>query len=357
MKFRPRNERTTKLDTKEQLYRFFGSHIERPEVLTVTERNSLGSKAREEYDGRREKFLSGGIVLSTPHLGQAKVLLRQRFAENIGRNSGHTGLMLSGDSTLGKTTILKSLMQYVYNKYQRQFPDFEDHNEIPVVYIMLPAASTGKRLMQAFAKFFGLTVRSGETLGSLHNRVVDCLNAARTQLIVVDELHNLAGSGAGSGETSDLLKNLHNDLTATFMYAGIKLSESTALEGARGNQLAGRFSMLEMDRFNLSDPEDRKTWRGLIKAFEQDLLLAEHDVGSLAAHTQYLFDRTGGSIGSLGNLLTGSAIAAIEFGKRECIDLDLLETMTLDYAAEQYYLGTLAKKRPTPASVAQEMVA
>ncbi len=357
MRFKPRNERTDKLDTKEQLYRFLGAQVDRPEVITVSERKALSSKAREEYDGRREKFLSGGIVLGTPHLSQAKLLLRQRFAENIGRNSGHTGLMLSGDSTLGKTTILKSLMQYVYNKYERQFPDFEEHDEIPVVYIMLPAASTGKRLMQAFAKFFGLTVRSGETLGSLHNRVVDCLNAARTQLIVVDELHNLAGSGAGSGETSDLLKNLHNDLTATFVYAGIKLSQSTALEGARGNQLAGRFSMLEMNRFNLSNPEDRKTWKDLIVAFEKDLLLAEHQPGSLAAHMQYLFDRTGGSIGSLGNLLTGSAIAAIEFGKRESVDLDLMNTMRLDFAAEQHYLQTLSKKRPTPAKLAQEMVA
>lgn len=356
MKFPSRDDVTNKLDTKEKLYGFLNSQIDRPELLTSTERDALGSRAREEYDDRRQKYLSGGIVLSTPHLTESKLLLRQRFAENLGRNSGNTGVMLSGDSTLGKTTILKSLMQYAYNSYRRQFPDFGDYNEIPVVYIMLPAASTGKRLMEAFTRFFGLTVRTSETLGSLHSRVVDCLTAARTQLIVVDELHNLTGRGAGSGETSDLLKTLHNNLTATFLYAGIQLANSDALEGARGNQIAGRFSMLEMDRFNMSNPEDKKTWKGLVTAFEEELFLTRHEAGSLAPQMQYLFDRTGGSIGSLGNLLTGSAIAAIESG-RECVDLNLMSTMRLDYAAEQHYLKTLTEKRPTPAKLAQELVA
>ena len=329
-------DRPAALHRVESLNEFLSTHLHRPTVLTDTGYAALSDLERHSYNRSRLLYLSGGILIGTPSLLEAKLLLGQCFAENIGRNSGHAGLMLDGDSTLGKTTIAKALMQWVYAQYQRQFPDFRSFGQVPVVYIEVPAGSTGKLLMKTFAEFFGLTVRSGESMVSIRNRVVDTMNAARTQLVVVDELHFLANRNAGNGESVDLLKNLHNDLPSTFLYAGVGINGSGLLSGPRGQQLGGRFSVLEMQRFNLSKPGDPKAWRSIISQFEKALPLHHHEIGTLPAMAEYLFERTNGSIGSLGKLLTGAAAETVNNPNivREEITKALLETRRLAHSAE-----------------------
>lgn len=328
-------DRPAPLHRREGLNQFLSTPASKPQLRDTL---AMSDVEREAYDRARIVHLSGGIVLGTPHLTQARNLLAQCFAENIGRNSGHAGLILSGASTLGKTTIAKSLMRYIYGQYKRQFPGFDPAVNVPVVYIEVPAASTGKLLMKTFADFFGLHVQSRESMASMLSRITDVINAAGAQLIVVDELQNLAGRSTGLGESVDVLKNLHNDLAATFLYAGIDLTSGSLLAGSRGNQIASRFNILEMSRYTLSDPKHRKDWRGLVRAFEKDLVLHDHELGSLAELSDYLYQRTNGSIGSLARLLLGSAIEAItnpELDER--IDKALLDTRKLDFTAETAY--------------------
>ncbi|TFC23371.1 hypothetical protein E3O46_02050 [Cryobacterium glucosi] len=329
-------DRPAALHRREELDRYLSMTTVKPDIISDADYDDMTASARMNYDRQRMVYLSGGIVLGTPNLQRAKVMLGQCFAENVGRNSGHAGLMLDGDSAVGKTTAAKALMKYVFNQYQRQFPEFQKHDRVPVVYVEVPAGSTGKLLMKTFADFFGLTIRSGESMVSIRSRVVDTLNAAGTQLIVVDELHNLAGRAAGNGESVDVLKNLHNDLACTFVYAGIGLTNGSILGGPRGQQLSGRFTVLHMERFKLTNPSDRKAWRAVIATFEKELPLRHHELGTLPAMSDYLFERTSGSIGSLGRLLTGSAIETIINPDitREELTLRLLESRRLDIAAE-----------------------
>jgi len=278
--------------------------------------------------------LSGGILLGTPQFVTAKRLIDQAFAANIGRNSGHAGVVISGESTLGKTTLCKRMMRYVHKEYRTQVPDFRDHNRIPVAYIEVPAGSTGKLLMSTFLDFFGLTATSRETMASMRTRVVNMLNTSNTQLVVIDELHNLRRNTVGNGESHDVLKNLHNDVAATFLYAGINVKKMLA--GERGQQIGGRFALLELQRYNLSKAVDKKVWHNLIQAFENSLPLQHHESGTLSTLSDYLFERTNGSIGSLGRLLTGAAMDTILNPDitLERIDEALLEKQTLDIAAE-----------------------
>ena len=131
---------------------------------------ALNATTRESYDRARIVYLSGGILLDTPTVSNARKVLANCFNDNIGRNSGHTGLMLNGDSTVGKTTTTKALMQYVYNAYKRQHPGFDSDHTVPVVYIEVPAGSTGKLLIKTFAEFFGMTVQSSESMVSIRSR-------------------------------------------------------------------------------------------------------------------------------------------------------------------------------------------
>ena len=70
---------------------------------------------------------------------------------------------------------------------------------------------------------------------------------------------------------------------------------------------------------------------------------------SLAALTSYLYDRTGGSIGSLRALLSDAAIAAILDGA-EKVDRKLLDSIPTDHAAEEFRTRTPVKHdgAPTP---------
>ena len=332
------DDRAGALHRRESLTTYLNSNLTRPETLTLTQQAALSDAARAEYNRRRQLYTSGGIRIDTPQVRTARRMLTDCFSENVGRNSGHSGLVLDGRSTVGKTTTAKTLMRYVWRDYGRQCPHFEDSGHMPVAYIEVPAGSTGKFLMKEFASFFGLSVKSAESTSSIRSRVVDLLNAARTQLIVVDELHNLAGRAAGLGESVDLLKNLHNDLGATFLYAGIDLDSGKLLSGTRGQQLLGRFSFLEMKALRMADRDDRAIWRALIPAFEAELPLAEHEAGSLAQYSDYLFVRTGGSIGSLSRLLTRAAIRAInDPNMPELISVELMDAIVLDKAAEDFY--------------------
>jgi len=331
-------DRPPSLHRHEDLARYLASGPNRPHLVSSVELAEMSETERNTYDRQRVIYLSGGIVLNTPDLIAAQKLLVSTFAQNAGRNSGHAGLMITGPSTIGKTTTAKALMRFVHDQYVRQVAPSGMNNRIPVMYVEVPAGSTAKLLMRTFAEFLGLSIRSGESTGAIRARVVSALTAARTQLIVVDEVHNLAGRTAGIGESVDLLKGLHNDVPATFLYAGIDLTRGELMEGPRGRQIAGRFATLQLNPLHHGVEADRRTWGGLINAFEKELLLSEHVLGTLAREARYLWERTGGSIGSLGRLLTGAAIEAITNPNlRETINRELLEGGRIDHHAEDAF--------------------
>ncbi|ETZ73219.1 bacterial TniB family protein [Mycobacteroides abscessus MAB_110811_1470] len=61
----------------------------------------------------------------------------------------------------------------------------------------------------------------------------------------------------------------------------------------------------------------------------------------------YLYDRTGGSIGSLRALLNDAAIAAIISGE-ELVSRKLLDMTSTDFAAEEAATWTVAEEKSTP---------
>ena len=344
-------DRSTALYQHEGLVEYLTRTIPAPEPLDRAAYKSLPDAEQKTYDKARVLFLSGGILVNTPALSAAKVRLRRLIGENLGRNGGHVGLMISGDSTLGKTTIAKTLMKYVYQTYAAQFPDFAARSRIPVVFIEVPAGCTGKLLMVAFARFFGLTILRSETADSIKTRVVQALNAFGTQLVVIDELHNLSAANRGNGESIDVLKSLHNMVPATFVYAGIDLDNGALLGGPRGQQLSGRFVRTDLTRYNHSDPEQARDWKAIVSKFEKSLILADHVPGTLVQMSAYLHARTNGSIGSLGKLIAGTAIDLIlnPDGRPEAITADLLRDEILDMAAETSYKNSLSAPKTSKA--------
>jgi len=343
------------LNRRESLLNYLEHPLTAPEPMDPT---CLSDADRAEYDRARMDYLSGGVFLATSTVMSGQLLLARAFQENRFRNSGHAGVILSGDSSLGKTTTAKGLMRWVLTQYAQQVPDWRRYDHVPVMYVEVPPGSNAKALLKEMANFFGLPVLSRDSMADLRTKVVAAMRRARTQLVVVDELQNLAGRGAGLGEAVDLLKGLHNDVAATFLYCGIDVTNSTLMSGTRGQQLKSRFAVLELHRYQWSNAQHRKEWKGLVRGFERQLQLRDHPAGTLDSHLEYLYQRTGGSIGSLGRLLTGAAIDLIQ--RREPVErlqTTHLDAYRLDYTAELFFQNTLTKKATSKMTAIEKVMA
>jgi hypothetical protein len=162
-----------------------------------------------------------------------------------------------------------------------------------------------------------------------------------TDLVIVDELHNLSLATRNGAETSDQLKYFSERIPATFIYADVDVERAGLFAGTRGKQLAGRFATIPAAPFPYGTAAQRADWQALVATLEQALRLQRHPAGSLLRQDGYLHQRTGGLIGSLSHLIREAAITAILDGS-ERITKATLTSVTLDHAAEQAHIRSQA---------------
>jgi hypothetical protein len=110
--------------------------------------------------------------------------------------------------------------------------------------------------------------------------------------------------------------------------AGINVERAGLLAGPRGEQIAGRYSMVRTGPF----PQGSQ-WATLIAAIEGSLRLHRHQPGSLQGLAVYLHQRTGGMIGSLLWLIRSAAIQAVIDGT-EKITRTSMDAIAVDIASQ-----------------------
>jgi hypothetical protein len=184
-----------------------------------------------------------------------------------------------------------------------------------------------------FARFLGLPVIRRANLTDIVEAVCGVCTDTRTELVAVDEIHNVSLATRPGAEASDMLKYFSERIPATFVYAGIDVERNGLLSGTRGEQIAGRFGMVRTSAFPRGE-----YWTGLISA----LGLHRHQPGALAGLEEYLHRRTGGMIGSLLRLTRGAAIQAVLDGT-EKITRAALDSIGVDIASETAGTG---RRRP-----------
>lgn len=329
--------RTRALTDRDGLHQNLSTRIPRPAVKTAADVAALNANERNAYNDSRIRFLSGGLDVTTPQVRTVIDNVETIHAGNSACIGTQNGLLLSGEAGSGKTTTAKMLMKHVFREYGTSFPDFADHGHTPVVFIEVPAGSTPKLMMTHFAQFFGLAIARAETMASIQHRVVATLNAANTQLIVVDELQNLIASNRGNGESIDVLRSLHNQVPATFVYSGVELLKSELLSGPRGQQLSARCIPMELTRYNVRNAAQQTQWDGLIGTFEKALPLNAQEPDSLRLLADALAMKANGSLGTLRQILAGAAIDLIRnpAGRPERITAELIDAKAVDLAAQK----------------------
>lgn len=180
-----------------------------------------------------------------------------------------------------------------------------------------------------FGRFLGLPIMRGMNITDIIEAVVGVCTDTRTGLVLVDEVHNISLATRNGAEVADTLKYFSERIPATFVYAGIDIERSNLLSGARGAQIAGRFTIIPTHPFPYN-----AEWKGLVAALESTLLLRRHSPGTLTALDRYLHDRAGGMIGALSHQIRGAAVDAI-LGGTEKITKKGLAAVPLDYSEQQ----------------------
>jgi hypothetical protein len=296
------------------------------ELLPDAGTDGLHPADRIGYDEARIAYHAELIVVTTStirqilHQGRLLCLLNQR---EIG---ARRGLIVAGPAATGKTTAVKQLGRTHELRIRQHYPDAD---RIPFVYVTAPPKGSPRKLAMEFARFLGLPpVRSRHNVTDITEAVCQVLIDARTDLVIVDEIHNLNLATSAGEDLSDHLKYFTEHLPATFVYAGIDVERAGLFTGTRGRQIAGRAGLVRTGPFPY-----QQEWKGLVATMEQTLRLHHHQPGTLVGLDRYLHQRTGGMIGSLSHLIRAGSISAILDGSEQ-LTRELLDAIKVDHAAE-----------------------
>jgi Bacterial TniB protein len=296
---------------------------------------ALDAVNRSEYDEARIKYHSELIVVETSTVrdvirqGRLLSLLNQREV------CARRGLIVSGAAATGKSTAIKQLGRAHELRVGSRYPAAD---RIPVVYVTAPPKGSPKKLATQFAHFLGMPpFKSRANEMDIATTVCEVLTEAHTDLVVVDEIHNVNLATSAGEDLSDHLKYFTEHLPATFVFAGINVESGGLFTGVRGQQIAARCVMTRTGKFPYRDE-----WRCMVATMEQALRLHRHEPGSLVKQAKYLHQRTGGLISSLSHIIRAAAIYAIIEGSEQ-VTRDLLDVIVVDHATE-----SAAPKPPQP---------
>ena len=306
-----------------------------PRLLDSKVWQGLEADKRAAYDDDRIAHHSRLLIVQTPAVRDVVTTGRRLAHLNRSAHYGRSGLIVSGPARTGKTTAITQLGKTIEVFHRRRNPRSGD--DIPVLYITVPPAATPKMIAAEFARFLGLPMTRRANITDIIEAVCGVCTDTKTSVICVDEIHNLNIATRAGAEASDTLKYFSERIPATFVLAGINIERAGLLSGTRGEQIAGRFSMVPTGPF----PCDGQ-WATLIAALEGSLRLHRHRPGSLTDLASYLHRRTGGMIGSLLWLIRSAAIQAVIDGTEQ-ITRRAMDAIPVDIASQAASTGKQSK--------------
>jgi hypothetical protein len=305
---------------------FAGEVPAAPELLDDGAWQELDPGKRAAYDDDRIAHHSRLLVVQTPAVRDVVTTGRRLAHMNRSARFGRSGLIVSGPARTGKTTAITQLGKTIDVIHRRRYPGCGDH--IPVVYVTVPPAATPRMIAAEFARFLGIPVTRQANITDIIESVCGVCADTRVTAVCVDEIHNLNIATRTGAEASDTLKYFSERIPATFVLSGINVERAGLLSGPRGEQIAGRYSMVRTGPFRRDGQ-----WTTLTAAIEGSLRLHRHQPGTLPGLAGYLHQRTSGMIGSLLWLVRSAAIQAVIDGT-EKITRTSMDAIPVDIASQ-----------------------
>ena len=185
-----------------------------PALLPEQDWLSLEDGKRAAHDEERLEHHSRLVVVQTPVIGRIVTQGGNLIRMNRLAHYGRSGLMVSGPARTGKTTAVTQLGKTAEVTHRHRNPRSRD--DIPVIYITVPPAATGKMIATEIARFLGLPVPRRANITDVIESVCGVCLDTRVSMIIVDELHNLDMATRAGAEASDTLKYFSERLPVHF---------------------------------------------------------------------------------------------------------------------------------------------
>jgi hypothetical protein len=266
----------------------------------------------------------------TPAIGRALVVVHDHLLSNRERTHGKTGVIIEGPRGTGKTEILQYIGRHYENKIARLYEP--DENRIPVIALRVPPPTRGGRRNwpAAFASFLGLKHDGGT---DPTRSICHVMRNSFTLLVLVDGIEQLR-AGADAEESFAYLEEISESTGATFVFAGraarsivdpLTRDRETVL--ADNEEIWGDYAGLRTSRIGY-DEEGHKLFTKIVRKFDENLCLRDHQPDDLTNLHEYLHRRSKGYLRALSQLVSQGAQKAI-WTKKERITEELLESLTI----------------------------
>ncbi len=300
--------------TKEGWADFVAERLDEPELLTRPQLDALTDTQRIDYCMRRLEYMENGRISLTAQVRDIRDELRLRMVANARKRGGKLGIIVNGVPNTGKSTTVTWLAKEFEIRRRERGNPRGVNSPIPVIYVSTPADCTPKSLLKEFHAFLGRPTRPRMTAPELLNDLAEVVADCRTDLIVIDEIHNLKQNRPGAKDATNYLKQLSEKCQATFVYAGANVEKSGLLDGGWAAQVATRFRIMDLTPPPLKGQGSFDRWAALLEDLEANTKLVSQPPGEILDDAALLWDATHGCVGEVAGIIQLATIEAMQSG-------------------------------------------
>ncbi|MCG9760858.1 TniB family NTP-binding protein [Pseudoalteromonas sp. Isolate6] len=256
-----------------------------------------------------------------------KVLAKMEDLLNHPKTHRMPNLLIKSDTNNGKSFLLK--------RFIKSHPSYENYDSeslvIPVVSIEIPSEPTPDVIYSLILQAMHIPYRDSYKKEVKSRKVFDAFERFGVRMLIIDELHVLMNTTKlKKAQLLDTLKYIGNTTQVVIVGAGT-MEAHTAI--VSDGQLANRFEPAVLPQWKLNTD-----YRKLLATFELIIPLEQpSDLQSQLIATE-VYSMSSGWIGEINEILTRSAIKAINSGE-ERITLDILRSIDWLTPERRRYTG------------------
>lgn len=314
-------------------HRFCNSReLEEPVPLSRQEWKSLSDKDRRSHVIQLRRWFAQ-IYIDTDELKALARSLNHIVQNNEETPPGAKDIaIITGPYLAGKSTFTK---RWAKSKYLEWTADSQrdargrpvwrpavgtENDRYPVVWINLQPGAQKSALDSQFLHFVNLL--GAFSAREMTNAVVRAVLRHRVRALIIDDVHLMKTDLKRGREVLDHVKHLNTELgeyNASLILVGAELAGSTL---AVDPQIRGRLKLITFPRYSVNEIDGQRSWQRILRDLETRIsphLSSAKDGMLYRRLAGELWDRTGGSLGSLKELVTKATLEAIDDGSHKIL--------------------------------------
>ena len=303
--------------------RYEKQQIKKPKFPTTLE--GMSDTARQNLNRQRHDWLKNLGAVMTDDMRATHDLIEECLDDRGYGSPECVGLV--GEPNVGKTTIIQRFTDDFHCRHSEGRPlenrpeDVTDYPPVPVV--SLTASNTVQQQLEAMLRFYGFDPGKRPTNGWLLGEVQQKVVQYQTQLVVIDDVHNLGGKTPATQ-----FKVMYETLgDVVFLFTRTKGDPCPIIDPKRGGgQTTERTHWLEIEEPTRTSEE----WARLVIAFEKQMPWCHTKRGSiLKPHAALIHDKTLGKAGRVAKLLTKLTKAMIRSneGGEDTVTAEMIDSV------------------------------